>query len=397
MAKFNLNQLLSERSRMAAEKQDEQQDTDIRRETPAELEQVMLDIHELIPSEENFYSVEDIEELKKTIALVGILQPLLVRKKEDKYYLKAGHRRRMACLSLLEEGYEQYRYVPCVVREEEDKENVVNQLLDRLTLIFANSFREKSDWEKMEEVLQTEALIQELRKEVSIEGRTRTVLAQFMGIKETQIARYKAIKNHLSKELMELFKAGKINMSTAYELSGLSDTCQTAAAKKYKNDGGLSINDAKGLKRKEEEENKTEIIEVADEMDTEALDMMAESEMGDRIMGEEQQAQSRSVSMEKTSYPAEDKKKPSEEKIKKDLEEVKEKEQQEQEFELDQDQDQDYKEPAAYDEYILREMIANVEGILREMGSYWKENQPRTYTKHVMELVAYKNLLELHT
>lgn len=92
MAKFNLNQLLSERSRMAAEKQDEQQDTDIRRETPAELEQVMLDIHELIPSEENFYSVEDIEELKKTIALVGILQPLLVRKKEDKYYLKAGHR-----------------------------------------------------------------------------------------------------------------------------------------------------------------------------------------------------------------------------------------------------------------------------------------------------------------
>ena len=395
MAKFNLNQLLSERSRMAAEKQDEQQDTDIRRETPAELEQVMLDIHELIPSEENFYSVEDIEELKKTIALVGILQPLLVRKKEDKYYLKAGHRRRMACLSLLGEGYEQYRYVPCVVREEEDKENVVNQLLDRLTLIFANSFREKSDWEKMEEVLQTEALIQELRKEVSIEGRTRTVLAQFMGIKETQIARYKAIKNHLSKELMELFKAGKINMSTAYELSGLSDTCQTAAAKKYKNDGGLSINDAKGLKRKEEEENKTEIIEVVDEMDTEALDMMAESEMGDRIMGEEQQAQSRSASMEKTSYPAEDKKKPSEEKIKKDLEEVKEKEQQEQEFELD--QDQDHKEPAAYDEYILREMIANVEGILREMGSYWKENQPRTYTKHVMELVAYKNLLELHT
>lgn len=395
MAKFNLNQLLSERSRMAAEKQDEQQDTDIRRETPAELEQVMLDIHELIPSEENFYSVEDIEELKKTIALVGILQPLLVRKKEDKYYLKAGHRRRMACLSLLEEGYEQYRYVPCVVREEEDKENVVNQLLDRLTLIFANSFREKSDWEKMEEVLQTEALIQELRKEVSIEGRTRTVLAQFMGIKETQIARYKAIKNHLSKELMELFKAGKINMSTAYELSGLSDTCQTAAAKNYKNDGGLSINDAKGLKRKEEEENKTEIIEVVDEMDTEALDMMAESEMGDRIMGEEQQAQSRSASMEKTSYPAEDKKKPSEEKIKKDLEEVKEKEQQEQEFELD--QDQDHKEPAAYDEYILREMIANVEGILREMGSYWKENQPRTYTKHVMELVAYKNLLELHT
>ena len=60
-------------------------------------------------------------------------------------------------------------------------------------------------------------------------------------------------------------------------------------------------------------------------MDTEALDMMAESEMGDRIMGEEQQAQSRSASMEKTSYPAEDKKKPSEEKIKKDLEEVKKK------------------------------------------------------------------------
>lgn len=193
MAKFDLHQLLNERSKAAAVERTQEPH-------PAEsMEQLTLDVYDLIPSKENFYSVEYINDLKQSISLVGVLQPLLVKRDGDKYRIKAGHRRRLACMALADEGQEKFRFVPCVIRQEaeEEKTGNVNTILDRLTLIFANGFREKTDWEKMEEALQTEALVLELRKEISLEGRTRSILAEFTGIKEAQLGRYKAIKNNL--------------------------------------------------------------------------------------------------------------------------------------------------------------------------------------------------------
>lgn len=248
MAKFDLHQLLNERSKAAAVERTQEPH-------PAEsMEQLTLDVYDLIPSKENFYSVEYINDLKQSISLVGVLQPLLVKRDGDKYRIKAGHRRRLACMALADEGREKFRFVPCVIRQEaeEEKTGNVNTILDRLTLIFANGFREKTDWEKMEEALQTEALVLELRKEISLEGRTRSILAEFTGIKEAQLGRYKAIKNNLCPQLMAEFKANNINISTVYELSGLSSEYQQRACEMYMENGILSISDAKTLKKQEE-------------------------------------------------------------------------------------------------------------------------------------------------
>lgn len=248
MAKFDLHQLLNERSKAAAVERTQEPH-------PAEsMEQLTLDVYDLIPSKENFYSVEYINDLKQSISLVGVLQPLLVKRDGDKYRIKAGHRRRLACMALADEGQEKFRFVPCVIRQEaeEEKTGNVNTILDRLTLLFANGFREKTDWEKMEEALQTEALVLELRKEISLEGRTRSILAEFTGIKEAQLGRYKAIKNNLCPQLMAEFKANNINISTVYELSGLSSEYQKRACEMYMENGILSISDAKTLKKQEE-------------------------------------------------------------------------------------------------------------------------------------------------
>ena len=248
MAKFDLHQLLNERSKAAAVERTQEPH-------PAEsMEQLTLDVYDLIPSKENFYSVEYINDLKQSISLVGVLQPLLVKRDGDKYRIKAGHRRRLACMALADEGQEKFRFVPCVIRQEaeEEKTGNVNTILDRLTLIFANGFREKTDWEKMEEALQTEALVLELRKEISLEGRTRSILAEFTGIKEAQLGRYKAIKNNLCPQLMAEFKANNINISTVYELSGLSSEYQQRACEMHMENGILSISDAKTLKKQEE-------------------------------------------------------------------------------------------------------------------------------------------------
>ena len=250
---FDLHQLLNERSRAEAKNgQEKKQDGGQQAEN---MEQLTLDVYDLIPSKENFYSTENVEDLKRSISLVGILQPLLVKRDGDKYRIKAGHRRRLACMALADEGQEEFRRVPCVIRQEteEEKQGNINAILDRLTLIFANGFREKTDWEKMEEVLQTEALVVELRKEVSLEGRTRAILAEFTGIKEAQLGRYKAIKNNLCPRLMEEFKADKIGISVIYELSGLSAEYQERACELYQENRGLTISDAKALKRQEED------------------------------------------------------------------------------------------------------------------------------------------------
>ena len=215
------------------------------------MEQLTLDVYDLIPSQENFYSTQYINDLKQSIAIVGLLQPLLVERDGDRFRVVAGHRRRLACMALVEDGLAQFRRVPCVTRAAEE-EGTVKTILDRLALIFANGFREKSDWEKMEETLRTEALIAELRKEVEVEGRTRWITAEFTGITEAQIGRYKSIKNNLCPELMQAFKAKRLGVSTAYELSGLSPDYQARAADTLEEVGVLSINDAKALKQAEE-------------------------------------------------------------------------------------------------------------------------------------------------
>ena len=245
MAKFDLHQLLNERSKAAAVEREKDP-------RPADgMEQLTLDVYDLIPSQENFYSTQYINDLKQSIAIVGVLQPLLVERDGDKFRMVAGHRRRLACMALVEDGLEQFRRVPCVTRAVEE-EGAVKTILDRLALIFANGFREKSDWEKMEETLRTEALIAELRKEIAIEGRTRRIMAEFTGITEAQIGRYKSIKNNLCPELMQAFKAKRLGVSTAYELSGLSVDYQHRAADTLEEVGVLSINDAKALKQAEE-------------------------------------------------------------------------------------------------------------------------------------------------
>ena len=244
MAKFDLHQLLNERSKAAAvERENEPRTAD-------GMEQLTLDVYDLIPSQENFYSTQYINDLKQSIAIVGLLQPLLVERDGDRFRVVAGHRRRLACMALVEDGLAQFRRVPCVTRAAEE-EGTVKTILDRLALIFANGFREKSDWEKMEETLRTEALIAELRKEVEVEGRTRWITAEFTGITEAQIGRYKSIKNNLCPELMQAFKAKRLGVSTAYELSGLSVDYQNRAADTLEEVGVLSINDAKALKQEE--------------------------------------------------------------------------------------------------------------------------------------------------
>lgn len=213
--KFNLTELLNQRSKEAAP-QGQQGAAEAEKDTAATTASTTADIYDLIPSKDNFYSVEDVQDLKQSIELLGILQPLLVTDEEDgKRRIIAGHRRRLAIMQLVDEGKERFRYVPIMVKPTK------NAILDRLALIMTNRFREKTDWEKMTESIETEKLVQELKAQMDIPGRTRDLLAEIIDASPATLGRYKAIYNNLAAELMAEFKAGKIGVSVIYEISQL--------------------------------------------------------------------------------------------------------------------------------------------------------------------------------
>jgi ParB-like chromosome segregation protein Spo0J len=246
--KFNLTELLNQRSKEAGEQQKtEQQQAAAGTEVVTSEEGVSstADIYDLIPSKGNFYSVEDVQDLKQSIELLGVLQPLLVTDEEEdgKRRIIAGHRRRLAVMQLVDEGKERFRRVPILIKPKK------NAILDRLALIMANRFREKTDWERMTEALETEKLVLELKESMNIPGRTRDLLAEIIETSPAQVGRYKAIYNNIIPELMAEFKANRIVVSVIYEASGLPEDYQKQAAEVFRENEVLTLSDIKQIKK----------------------------------------------------------------------------------------------------------------------------------------------------
>ena len=242
--KFNLTELLNQRSKETAEAAPQGEKT-AEIATPEDGVSSTADIYDLIPSKGNFYSVEDVQDLKQSIELLGVLQPLLVTEEEEngKRRIIAGHRRRLAVMQLVDEGKDRFRRVPILIKPKK------NAILDRLALIMANRFREKTDWERMTEALETEKLVLELKDSMNIPGRTRDLLAEIIETSPAQIGRYKAIYNNLIPELMAEFKANRIVVSVIYEASGLPEDYQKQAAEIFRENEVLTLADVKQLKK----------------------------------------------------------------------------------------------------------------------------------------------------
>ena len=238
---FNLTQLLNSNSREV--NKNEEMETlhfNIRN----------IDIDHIVSAKENFYSVDDIDNIKQSIELLGIEQNLIVERIDrDNYKLVAGHRRYFASKALVEEGKEKFRILPCKVKTKSED----NALLNKLTMVMTNSTtRELSDWEKMKQSIEVEEIINSLKKENNIKGRTRDLLSEILNISSSQLGRYKAINNNLIDELKEEFKNNNINYSVAYKASQLTKEYQLKAFIKLQEEGSITTNDIDVLKAKEE-------------------------------------------------------------------------------------------------------------------------------------------------
>lgn len=187
------------------------------------LEVVQIPLDAIDPNSGNFYAVDDVTDLKESIELIGMKQPLVVLAQGARYRLIAGHRRYKA---LNELGR---KHAPCVVQRD------LTETQEQLALILTNATaRELSYYEKTEQAKQLKELFIKRREEgAELPGRIRDMVADAMRESATNIARMEAVDKHLCAEWKQALKAGNLNSSTAYALSRLPKAAQKKLKETY--------------------------------------------------------------------------------------------------------------------------------------------------------------------
>ena len=226
---------------------------------------VYRDVFELVPSKENFYGTDPdrLRGLKNSIQLFGVMQDVLIEDVNGEDHIISGHCRTMCCRMLVEEGHEEFRKINCkyttvkddtrkMLLEDGEENNETTQLLEKLAVIQANRFREKTDWEKMKEALETEEVIKGLRELTELKGKTRDMVRETIGVSGTQMERYHAVQKKLSPEWMKEFQSAKINITVARELADLDETYQKKAMEHYKDHDGITGAEIKAFKSLQE-------------------------------------------------------------------------------------------------------------------------------------------------
>lgn len=216
MAKFGINDILNMKSKAAGEARTEN------------YTEIFLNPYDVKPSESNFYSQENIEELADSILTVGQQQPTVLAKINGEYRIISGHRRNLANINLIERGYNEYKSVRYLYRD-------MTEATFELSLLVGNAFnRELTAYEKTEQAARLKNALIRAQKEdgLEIKGRMREMIADLLGESATNVGRMEKIANDLTPQAKEQFKNGNLGITAAYETSKLSEEEQNKIAAK---------------------------------------------------------------------------------------------------------------------------------------------------------------------
>lgn len=224
-----------------------------------------VSVFDMEPNNNNFYSMGEIEQLKAGIfALGGVQQNLVLvenpKGSSYKYKVLSGHRRRIASIGLVEEGYKEYEFVPAVVKNNMDSDN------EAAVLLLTNSTqRNLSDYEKVMQHMKLKEIIPKLKKRKGIDGRVREIEADFLEVSEGQVSIYNTIGTKLSKDLMDLFQKNVIGISIAYEAAKCDKNCQENIVQVLSEKGKITEDDIRLIVDKWAMEGQLTITDISAE------------------------------------------------------------------------------------------------------------------------------------
>lgn len=179
----------------------------------------------------NFYQLSEIPALADNISLCGLQQPIRVRPWENgRYQIVSGHRRRAALEMLVQDGYEQWKEVPCIVEQDP-----VSPSLQQLRLIYANAnTRKMTSAEISEQAEQVEKLLYQLKEEgYDFPGRMRDHVAEAVGASKSKLARLKVIRENLDACWVDDWKESRLTESQAYALAQMPKPWQVTIKENY--------------------------------------------------------------------------------------------------------------------------------------------------------------------
>lgn len=182
------------------------------------------------PNEGNFYGMEELEELARSLAAVGQRQPIEVYQiPGGMYRLITGERRwramvlnRNVNLSATKEILAIVRPVPPDAQEE------------TLQITTTNQYREKTDYEKLEEVRRITRAVAEKKAQgvevwhgVDLQTTTlRQAVTSLVGLSRSAVSKYSAMAEKLIPELVEAMRRERLPFTVAYAASQLPEERQ---------------------------------------------------------------------------------------------------------------------------------------------------------------------------
>lgn len=206
-----------------------------------------VSVYDIGLNPKNEYTLSEIEKLKDSIyALGGVQQNIVLVKcpewSQYKYLALDGHRRLMACRQLVNEGYTEFEYIPAVIKTDIDTD-----MKDAMLVLINSTQRNKSDWEKVMEHMRLKEIIPKLKKRQGVDGRTRDIEADLLGVSHAQINIYNTIGTRLNAKMMEMFKVGSIGISLAYETAKQELCIQEQIVELFHRNGSVTEDDIRNL------------------------------------------------------------------------------------------------------------------------------------------------------
>ncbi|ADQ05751.1 parB-like partition protein [Caldicellulosiruptor owensensis OL] len=215
------------------------------KENIEKIEEINIDLIELSENQpRKIFNEEEIEELAGSIKSVGLIQPLVVQKKGDKYVLIAGERRLRACKMA---GIEK---VKCIVKEYKNPLEIA--LIENI---------QRKDLNPYEKALAFKRLMDEF-------GYTQEELARRLAISRSKVANTLRILN-LGEQIIDLLIKGKISEGHAKVLLSVEDEEQRNKLAQLVVEKNLSVREleqiVKSREDKKEFELESEIIREIEE------------------------------------------------------------------------------------------------------------------------------------